>query len=68
MEPNPWSQGIYCRTCFVKAPWPALKKKRLVWYRNRSVSYSREMDIEDLKEDGTVKGEIDGWWEPWPGK
>lgn len=38
---------------------------RSVWYRNTNVSYTREMDIELLLPDGTVKGDLNAWWEPW---
>ncbi len=45
---------------------PELPKTRSVWYRNRAVSYTREMNVEDLNKDGTIKGKVDEWWEPWP--
>ncbi len=48
------------------AAWlPDPKPTRSVWYRTRSVSYTREMNVEDLNEDGTIKGDPDGRWERW---
>ncbi len=52
------ASGVRCTECW------KLQVLRLVWYRSRSVSYSREMNEDDLQTDGRVRGE-DAWWEPW---
>ncbi len=70
--PDPYSNGYSCLKCGTyysftgfDTPAPhAPAAKRSVWYRNRTVSYTREMNVSDLNEDGTVKGE-EAWWEEW---
>ncbi len=58
-EPSPTSMTFK----FAANNWE--KDTRSVWYRTTQVSYTRTMNVEDLLEDGSVRGETGTWWEPW---